>query len=703
MYGHATTSGGTTNNSRIPDGRFSHRRRHPRRLRPGAIGSAIGVWLVSLACAGAPPPKAVTPEVALSFHFDKRDGSTSAYVVPSWTPDSRSVLFAIADPDRPGETVVEAVDIANGRRQRLADGTDPQASPDGRSIAFVAGRGKDRQVWVMSSDGTGRRRLTDASDGLNGWFLQLAWSPDSRRLAYAFTPNPFEGPKAERPGEPSVVVYGSDRDAPPPADVVVIDVATGAPRKVGSYQASLTAPSWFPDGASLLVYAFRQGTFYREKGDVSELRAISVADRTARVLARGGGELMNGAVSLDGRSVAFFYDADDVRYPDMYEISLVPSGGGPIRRLTSKVFASPWGGPKWAPDGSGLYYATQAGAFNQVFFVTVGGQVRELTSSAAEHGDVAVSPDGRLLCWREQDAQGRRRLVVARADGSEPRTLVDFSPAFDSLALANAREVRWKSADGLEVAGILVEPVGYIPGKAYPLVVELHGGPLQGLSVDGQMMCIGALERQIWAAKGYAVLAPDFRSSGAYGWEHIVRGREKQDFMERDFDDIMAGVDHVIGLGVADAGRMVVGGHSWGGELTDWVITHTGRFKAAVSYEGGADFYVTYGSEYGVGGNTSLEWQLMGRPWEVPGNYFRNSSLYQMKGVTTPTLFIVGDGTTYGGSYPAEYEFMYTALKQQGVDTGMLLYRREGHVVSRPENVRDLTARVVAWVDAHLR
>jgi dipeptidyl aminopeptidase/acylaminoacyl peptidase len=655
--------------------------------------------MIAVAAPGTP----VTPEVALSFYLDKLDGSASAHVLPAWTPDSRSVLFAIADLARPGETSIEAVDVASGRRQRLGDGANPQVSPDGRSIAFVAGRGKDRQVWVMSSDGTGRRRLTDASDGLSGWFLEVAWSPDSRRLAYAFTPDPFVEPKAERPGEPSVVVYGSERDAPLPSDVVVTDVATGAPRKVGSYQATLMAPSWFPDGASLLVYAFRQGTFYREKGDVSELRAISVTDGAVRTLARGGGEEMNGSVSPDGKSVAFFYDPDDVRYPDMYEISLVPSRGGPIHRLTSKVFASPWGGPKWAPDGTGVYYVTKAGAFNQVFFVTIGAQVRQLTSSAAEHGDVAVAPDGRRLCWREQDAQGRRRLVVARADGSEQRTLVDFSPAFDSLALANAREVRWKSADGLEVAGILVEPAGYVPGKRYPLVVELHGGPLQGVAVDGEMMCIGALERQIWAAKGYAVLAPDYRSSGVYGWNHIVSGRERQDFMDRDFDDIMAGVDNLIQLGIADPKRMVVGGHSWGGFLTNWVITHTGRFKAAVSYEGGADFYVTYGSEYGVGGNTSLEWQLMGKPWEVPAKYFRNSALYQMKGVTTPTLFIVGDGTAYGGSYPAEYEFMYTALKQQGVDAGMLLYKREGHVVSRPENVRDLTARVVAWVDRYLK
>jgi dipeptidyl aminopeptidase/acylaminoacyl peptidase len=147
---------------------------------------------------------------------------------------------------------------------------------------------------------------------------------------------------------------------------------------------------------------------------------------------------------------------------------------------------------------------------------------------------------------------------------------------------------------------------------------------------------------------------------------------------------------------------MVVGGHSYGGVETEWIITHSHRYRAAVAYEGGGDWYRAYGDLYSVGGNTSLTWQFRGRPWEFPERYFKSSALYQMKGATIPTLFIVGDGTEYGGSYPSEYEFMYSALKQQGVEAEMLLYKKEGHVVFKPENVRDVTARVISWVERHL-
>jgi dipeptidyl aminopeptidase/acylaminoacyl peptidase len=248
-----------------------------------------------------------------------------------------------------------------------------------------------------------------------------------------------------------------------------------------------------------------------------------------------------------------------------------------------------------------------------------------------------------------------------------------------------------------------VLPPGAPPGKPLPLVVELHGGPVGGLSVTGQLICIGPLERQIWAAKGYAVFAPDYRTSGVYGWDQILAGRKNQDFMDRDFDDITSGVDDLVRSGIADPDRMVVGGHSYGGVQTEWIITHSHAFKAAVAYEGVPDWYRAYGDMYSVGGNTTLAWQFLGRPWEVPENYFKNSALYMVKGVTIPTMFIVGDGVDYGGMYSSPYEFMYSALKQQGVETQMLRYRKEGHVVFKPENVRDLTARIVKWFDDHLK
>jgi dipeptidyl aminopeptidase/acylaminoacyl peptidase len=408
---------------------------------------------------------------------------------------------------------------------------------------------------------------------------------------------------------------------------------------------------------------------------------------------------MYAAASPDGRQVALFYDDADVRYPDLYSVAVVSASGGAVRELTPKLVTS--GRPIWSPDGSGIYFIARAGAFSQVERVALDGRRTPVTATAAGHRNVTLSRDGRRLGWYEQLADGRARVVVARSDGSDARPIYNLTPQFDALALGVAREVRWKSTDGVEIAGIVVEPPGpRVPRR--PLVVEPHGGPVGGLTIDGQLMFIGPLERSIWTNKGYVVFAPDFRTSGAYGWDRIVSGRDKNDFMERDFDDIMTGVDALVKDGTADPDRMVVGGHSYGAVETEWIITHSHRFRAAVIYEGVGDWYRGYGDLYSVGGNTSLAWQFRGRPWEVPERYFANSPLYMMKGVTIPTMFVVGDGAEYGGSNASPYEYMYTALKQQGIETQMLVYKKEGHVVFKPANVRDLTNRIVKWVDDHL-
>ena len=590
----------------------------------------------------------------------------------------------------------------------MSEGSDPRPSPDGARIAYMSGKGKTRQIWLMGADGKNPQPLTKNPSGLGGWAFDFVWAPDSKSIAYCTAAS--EDAKAiqrkarearEKMHGSSVVVYGSAHDLPPPAEIWIVDLGKKTERKIASYDTSLTALSWFPDSKSLLVYGFRQGSAYREKVDASDVIVVDAATGKRRNLVSAGGEEQYGAASPDGSQVAFYYDADDVRYPDMYEISLIPTAGGPIRKLTKKYVTG--GRPFWSPDGRGIYFTAKINAFSQIFFVTPAGELKQITTSEAGAPNVCLSPDGHHLSWQEEDAAGRKHLVVADADGSGQKTIRNLTPQFDELALGEAKEVRWKSTDGLEIAGMLVTPPDFTPGKRYPMVVDLHGGAVGGVSPEGQIICIGPLERQIWATKGYVVFAPDFRTSGVYGWDRIVAGRDKSDFMERDFDDIMTGVEHVIQMGFVDPDRMVAGGHSYGGVETEWIITHSHRFKAAIAYEGGGDWYRLYGDMYSVGGNTSLAWQFKGRPWEVPENYFKNSALYMMKGVTIPTMFIVGDGTEYGGSYPSEYEFMYSALKQQGVETQMLLYKKEGHVVFKPENVRDLTNRVVQWVDDHLK
>ncbi len=678
-----------------------------------ASAAVLALLAACSAAAAAEVGDAVTPELVVAFQTgDLNAYFSAANVSPEWMPDSRRLVFSRPDPATPGRFWIESFDTETGRTTRLEEGSDPRPSPDGKAIAFMRGKGDERQIWRMSADGKNLRQVTHYAGGLGGWAFNVAWSPDARRIAFSYAPD-IAATKARKeqaaakdgkPEEPksSVVVYGSQADLPLDSEIWTVEVANGVEKKIGSYQTMLFELSWFPDSKRLLVYGFRHGTSYRESKDESDVIVIDAATGARRNLVSAGGEGLVGRVSPDARRIAFFYDADDVRYPDMYTVAVVPADGGTVRSLTTKLVSS--GRPVWSPDGRTIYYVAHSGAFTQIFAISPdGGAPKAITTSAAMHRNAALSPDGKRLAWYEEAADGKARAVFAEVDGSNPRTVVNLTPQYDSLRLGEAKEVRWRSFDGLEIAGILVLPPGAAPGKPLPMVVELHGGPIGGESVTGQLICVGALERQIWAAKGYAVLAPDYRTSGVYGWDQILAGREKQNFMEMDFADIDSGVNAMVKAGIADPDRIVVGGHSYGAVETEWIITHSHRYKAAVAYEGGPDWYRAYGDLYSVGGNTTLTWQFRGRPWEVPENYFKNSALYMVKGITIPTLFIVGDGADYGGSYASPYEYMYSALKQQGVETQMLRYKQEGHVVFKPENVRDLTTRIVAWVDGHLQ
>jgi dipeptidyl aminopeptidase/acylaminoacyl peptidase len=577
-----------------------------RKISKGRLAAIVvaATWLASVSgTLGAPAPAKsspaegatpVTPEVVLSFHIGDRNAYFSAInISPAWMPDSRRIVYSRPDLARPGRLGIEIFDTKMGRTVRLGEGSDPRPSPDGKTLAFLRGKGPQRQIWLMGTDGKNPRALTRHADGLGGWSFNLAWSPDGNEIAYCYTPESTgekskklkEQEKREKEGKSSVVVYGSAQDLPPDSEIWLMDVAKGTERKVASYATMLFELSWFPDGRRLLVYGFRHGASYRESKDESDVIVVDSRTGERQNIVQAGGEGLVGRVSPDGSRIAFFYDADDVRYPDMYTVAVVAPQGGPARSLTPKLVTS--GRPIWSPDGSRIYYIAHAGAFSQIFAVSPdGGDAGSLTASAAMHRNVAVSPDGNLLAWFEEAADGRARAVYARADGSDPRTVANLTPQYDRLELGEAKEVRWKSRDGLEIAGILVLPPGAPPGKPLPLVVELHGGPVGGLSVTGQLICIGPLERQIWAAKGYAVFAPDYRTSGVYGWDQILAGRKNQDFMDRDFDDITSGVDDLVRSGIADPDRMVVGGHSYGGVQTEWIITHSHAFKAAGGLRG---------------------------------------------------------------------------------------------------------------------
>lgn len=638
----------------------------------------------------------LTPDTLLKYY------SSFPRPVVRWLPNSKQLIVATPEGgnDDQGKTWIELLDLASGNRQRLGQGENPTPSPDGSTIAYVGGEKGNAQLWVMSADGSEARALTQFSGGLGtaSFYRHLAWSPDSQKIVVGFRPSPAgQEPQRGDWESPAVRIIGGKGDIPPDSEIWLVDVARGDTRKITSGRYVIIEMDTFPDGKKLLLNVI--GSFeYRTDDVFGEVWAVSLATGEAEVLIKDSGvQLLRPELSPDGTQIGFSYDPSNLVYPYMYNIATVPSQGGRIRQLTHGVFVA--SGVAWAPSGNGVYFACKEGAFSQICFVDFEGKLKRLTDALQNAAGVAPSPDGQYLAWTTQDPYGKAAIRVAHSDGTNERILANLTPEVDNLALGEVQEIRWESRDRLEIAGLLIKPIGFDPKSKYPLFVDLHGGPVGGIYLRGSVLMTSPLEWHLWATKGFVVLVPDYRSSVVYGWDQVLKAREKQDANDRDFDDIMSGVDHVVSMGFVDPNKLVVSGHSYGSVLTNWIITHTDRFKVAISKEGAGEMYFAYGTGYRVGGNSILEWLFKGKPWEVPENYRANSAIEFINGVKTPTLFVSGDR----GVPLYHNEFLFTALSKQGVDTQLLIYKDEGHVIKRPENNRDLLMRVLDWVDSHLQ
>jgi acylaminoacyl-peptidase len=645
-------------------------------------------------------------------------------------PDSKSILLtaerwrlAACDPPK-GETPgtaptaaerrvewVARVDVDRGRCVRLLPGASVRISPGGGEFLYRHGEEASTEIWSAAPDGSGaRRRLSVPIAQFGEYYLQYEWSPDGRSIAYSFAPPRPTKPaaateKSEKGGAaaataPSaastVRVIGSAGDRPPDSEIWLLDAATGKTTELAHAPLNLSNLAWRRDGRALTMAAV--GRFDNRSDDVvGEVRSLSIPDGKFEVLVRDAGvQALHPVPSPDGRRIAFGYDPANVTFPMFFNMASVPSGGGSFTQLTRGLFVSSAG--VWSPDSRRIYFTVKRGAFTQIFAVGGPDDSKQLTRDAANASAPGVSPDGKRIAWLAQDLFGRMELRVAAADGTGARAVADLAPDVKGLALSAAREITWKSRDGLEIAGFLIEPLERKPGVAPPLLVDVHGGPVGGTSLMGSVLMATPLEWQMWAAKGYVVFAPDYRSSAIYGWDEITKARDRQDANEKDFDDIMSGVDAVLEREKADPSRIVLIGHSYGSALTNWLVTHTHRFRVAVSYEGYTDEAFGYGTGFRVGGNSIAEWLHKGKPWEVPESYRKQSSDEFVKGVATPTMFIHGEN----GIPKFHSEYLYTAWKKQGVDTALLIYGGEGHVIVQPANQRDLLERVLAWVERYV-
>lgn len=623
----------------------------------------------------------------------------------AWFPGSASLLLEIGNPT--GDSWLEVVDVATSTRRILSRGYSPVLSPDGTRIAFLSDSAH-RQYLVVASTGPlatrGLRRI--AGTARSRWPSRcLSWSPDGTHLAYCVRSEEQSATHrsiASTRSNATAQVVGT-ASAGSSSHLYLLNTVDMTRRLLtNSLVGEISNPSWAGEHHLLFTLA-RERHGRLGQTITGEIRSFDLETKEVRTIVAPGGlqQRLKATVSPDGGSVVFQYHADSDLFDFTTSIGISQVSGGNLSRMTDPGL-SVMTVVGWDPSGRTVYFLRQYSTYRQIYSVDRDRLLRPVTHGARDVLLAAVSPDGRSLAWWSRDIRGGSDLRVGGVDGRIQRSIVDFSPNTAEFLTGAVDELRWRSRDGLEIAGFLIKPVGYEPGVAYPLLVDVHGGGYGSwISLAGSILQSTTLEWHLWATLGYAVFVPDYRTSGSFGWQPVVEARNADRLNERDLDDIMTGVESLVRSGIADSNRLALLGVSAGAYRTNWAITQTHKFRAAVSYEGWAEDYLSYA--IGGSANEIEEWLHGGTPWGATQAYLRASPLFHVRRVTTPTLFIRGDECIAGAAPYYSIDFMYAALKRQGVDTRLVQYRGEGHTVRQPANQRHLLGLVMEWIDAHLR
>lgn len=617
------------------------------------------------------------------------------------SPDGKRIAFVVREPFNPKQpresrtSNIWVVPTDGSEPPRplfphLKDATSPSWSPDGRTLAFLSDRGESNdaadqatQVYLLRGGAGQVERLTSVPGGVE----QLAWSPDSKMIAFvARDQATSEELERQAAGYDGIEV---DRNF----KYSRLWIATLSDRKalqVTKQDFEINELAWSPGGDELALVVART-----PKPEDSLQFSLVVVNRLTGEVARtlSTNVSLTGGLrwSPDGRWLTFYEGPPTKEFSSW--VSVVASGGGSVRpRPLMKNYLGSVLSLEWTLDSKHLLAQSIEDTREALLMIdSVTGAVRKLADVIQSQWDASFSTNGEAIVYLAQTPESASDIWVWTRDAT-PRKITDFNPQTKFWRLGKVREVEWKnSKDGLTRHGVVITPPGYQAGNLYPTIVNTHPGDTAwwpGLHAKwwgwGQLL----------ASNGYVVFLPNTRGvTGEGGQLHATTA----DWGGMAFQDLMDGVDYLVAQRIADPNRLGIGGWSNGGFMTEYAITRTTRFKAAVAQAGHSDFFSLYGTSYMRG---SLRVSSRDSPYHNRKWYDDHSPITFIRNCRTPTLLIhgVGDGGVPVGQ---AYEF-YTGLRDVGVETEMVAYPRERHNIQEYAHQLDLQRRVVAWFDKHL-
>jgi len=611
------------------------------------------------------------------------------------SPDGRQLLFLRSAADWEQDKLISHVWRVSADGSGLAQMTNgkdgesaPRWSPDGGRVCFVAKRDAEKaQLWLLSATGGEAVQLTRHATAVS----DPEWAPDGSAIYFlADDPETTEEREAKkRSGD----IWSYDRDFKH-SHLWAVDVASGTERRVTSGDFSVRSFRLGRDGRTL-VYQVAPTPLYDDE-DEGEVWIRTLPDGEARKLTANLVAESGASLSPDGTAVLFVADASE-RFEEYHQGNLfvVPAAGGPHRVLAAD-FPGEFMTARWAADGRSIVALANLGTRTQLLAVDpAGGAVRPLTAGDHTIFSFDLAADGRLA-WIAQTATSPGDVWIAPAAGGTPTRLTRYAEEVAAAwRLPRVEVITWPGRDGVTVEGILTYPLDYREGQRAPLVVQTHGGPAASSTLG---FAGWADYTPVLAAKGYAVLDPNYRGSTGYG-DAFLRDMVGHYFNQAD-DDVLAGVDALVARGLADPTKLVAMGWSAGGHMTNWLVTQTDRFAAASSGAGAANWMSMYGQSDVRSYRTP--W-FGGTPWQADApiaNYLANSPISHVSKAKTPTLILVGEKDPRVPM--AQSIEMFRALRSVGCEAELLIFPGEPH---GPRSLKRRLHKVnaeLAWFERHL-
>jgi dipeptidyl aminopeptidase/acylaminoacyl peptidase len=657
--------------------------------------SLSGVVLLSLAALSTPvfpqeqpradAPKLLTPEASLNLR------SISDL---QFSPDGNRLAFVVTEPAK-GERRARHIWIYEKQSGSIRQFTYsaksdffPRWSPDGMQLAFLSDRDEQQQIYAMRANGGEASALTKGKRNVK----DFAWSPDGKQIAFLAPDAKTEGEeKKEKDKDDAHVADKEEKHA----RLWLLTLDTGEAKALTEPKWEVSQAVWHPSGSGLMLGATEhpesdQNTkrifFFRLWETLNGER--KEVDSMTQVLAPRG-PFGNIRIAADGQRMAFVGCREDG--PTPHDLMLAHHGEKGVQNLTGASVDRPVLDYRWSKDG-GLLAAVEDGFHTKFIGFTAEGALKDIPAVPANPNAFVVSDSGQVA-FAGQTATTPQELWLWDRN-STPKQISRLNDSWKQFTLSAPEFYYYKSKSppgGLEIEAALLKPLGYDGKSKLPLIALIHGGPTgawhDSIETWGQLL----------AARGYAVFYPNIRGSSGYGQKFIESNRG--DWGGGDYRDVMDGVDDLIARGIADPEKLAIGGWSYGGYMSEWAITQTTRFKAAVSGAGLSNLI----SEYGTEQDPAYDEWFYGVPYEPDkvAGFLNSSPFVHLKNVKTPTLILQGDADE--ADPPGQSQELYRGLKRYGVETELVVYPREPHGFREEKHLLDRLNRILAWYDKHLK